>query len=118
MTDKYLEPAAFVFPLPDNLKEHYLKWYSEKFQGEKEDQLCAPVFIPVYPTYPGFMPFPPFCRENPPESCPCGGETAYKPLGINPFILFLILILLVIIFKKEQIVSVIQKLINPEKNPA
>ncbi len=117
MTDKYLEPAAFVFPLPDNLKEHYLKWYSEKPQGENGDQLCTPVFIPVYPAYPGLMPFPSFCQENPPGSCPCGG-TAYKPPGINPFILFLILILLVIIFKKEEIASVIRKLMNPEKNPA
>lgn len=124
MADKNLEPAAFIFPLPDHLKDQYTKWShsfqqpldTEKVQGE---QGYTPVFIPVYPAYPGAMPYPPFNTGSPSVAGPGSGRALW-PLGINPFILFLILILLVIIFRKDQIVATIRDFIlksepKPEK---
>lgn len=120
MDKKNYEPAAMIFPLPADLKEQYIKW-SQSFQqapsngkarGSNEKQDLNPVFVPVYPAYPGFMPYP-----AAPGTCTRGG--AAWPPGMNPFILFLILILLVIIFKKDQIVETIRKLLLvPGKKPA
>jgi len=115
------EPAAFIFPLPAELKEQYANW-SRSFQqlpcGEIQEGSEAggntPIFIPVYPAYPGFMPYPPYYPPSTGTGHCSGGSV--NPPGINPFILFLILILLLIIFKKDQIIEAIRKLlIKPEQ---
>lgn len=111
MTNNSVEPAAFIFPLPADLKEQYVKWSQTHQQGygarQEGSEISggSPVFIPVYPAYPGQLPYP----SNSP-AYPCeGGRGAGMP-GVNPFMLFLILILLVIIFKKDQIMEAIRKL--------
>ena len=73
-----------------------------------------PVFIPVYPACPGYMPYP--VLPSPGQTVP-GSPPAVQPvpaLSVNPFLLFLILILLVVSFKKDQIVSAIRKLLYGE----
>lgn len=111
MTSNSVEPAAFIFPLPADLKEQYLKWSQTHQQGygtiQEGSEISGgtPVFIPVYPAYPGQMPYPPNS-----SAYPCGGGRKAGIPGVNPFILFLILILLVIIFKKDQIMEAIRKL--------
>lgn len=113
MTNSTLEPAAFIFPLPPELREEYINW-SKKYphyltggtlEGAETDG-NHPILIPVYPASPGMMPYPP----NYPAKPPYGGGFAGMP-GVNPFILFLILILLVFAFKKEQIVEYIKKML-------
>lgn len=110
MHKKFSEPAAFIFPLPDDLKEQYVKWSNsfEQTQKENEDQGFTPVFIPVYPAYPGSVPYPPLISGG---NCPPGRGAPTWFSGVNPFILFLIFILLIIGFKKDQILSAIRKLI-------
>jgi len=114
-----VEPAAFIFPLPEHLKEHYARWArslrqstGEKTTGEN-DEGYAPVFVPVYPAYPGFMPYPFPSSGSPSGICPCCGKktTSFWPPGVNPFILFLILILLLLGTRKDQILSAIRKLL-------
>ncbi|NLI11982.1 hypothetical protein [Pelotomaculum propionicicum] len=64
MTNNSVEPAAFIFPLTADLKEHYAKWIQTHQQGDGTIQGAeisdgTPVFIPVYPAYPGALPYPP-----------------------------------------------------------
>lgn len=96
------EPAAFLFPLPPELREQYYNWFKTHQKGAGVDG-NQPLLIPVYPAFPGTVPYPP--------NYSYGGGTAGWP-GINPFILFLILILLVFAFKKEQIVEAIKKMLK------
>lgn len=112
MTNSSLEPAAFIFPLPPELREQYIDWskkYPHYLTGgapeSAEKDGSTPILIPVYPAFPGMMPYPPNYPAN-----QYGGGFAGMP-GVNPFILFLILILLVFVFKKEQIVEAIRKLL-------
>lgn len=106
-------PAAFIFPLPDYLKDEYLKW-SDSFQqkqSENKDQGFTPVFIPVYPGYPGSVPYP----FNPGVNYPAGGGAPFWASGINPFVIFLIFILLIIGFKKDAIINAIRDFILKTK---
>lgn len=116
MADQHLEPAAFIFPLPAHLKEQYLNW-SASFQNTQgaavnpgDSQEFTPVFVPVYPAYPGAMPYPPFYPGNPAGADPCHSSATRFP-GINPFILFLILILLLLGTRKDQILESLRKLL-------
>ncbi|MBP7331615.1 MAG: hypothetical protein BWY65_01087 [Firmicutes bacterium ADurb.Bin373] len=94
------EPAAFLFPLPPELREQYYNWSKTHQKGAGFDGK-EPLLIPVYPAFPGAAPYPPN------YSCKGG----FGMPGVNPFILFLILILLVFAFKKEQIVEAIKKML-------
>ena len=105
MANSNLEPAAFIFPLPPDLREQYMNW-SEKYEGAEAGG-NHPIFIPVYPAFPGMAPYPSNYQGN----SPYGGGFAGWPPGVNPFILFLILILLVFAFKKEEIVEAIKKML-------
>ncbi|NPV72411.1 MAG: hypothetical protein HPY89_01165 [Pelotomaculum sp.] len=117
MKNDSFEPAAFVFPLPEQLKGQYMAWAralqpqatGSPAPGGDGKQEYAPVFIPVYPAYPGLLPFPPFLPANP----PCGKAKSWPP-AVNPFILFLILILILLSTKKEQIFSAIRKIFIKE----
>jgi hypothetical protein len=124
MSDRNLEPTVFIFPLPPDLKAQYLKWansfqFNEKALSDLQEKGSTPIFIPVYP---GVLPYPPNCPVNP-AGTPCGGATAGPP-GVNPYSLFLILILLLLSFKKDQILSAIRRLLlktskaDPSENPA
>lgn len=93
------EPAAFLFPLPPELREQYYNWAKTHQKGAGADG-NQPLLIPVCPAIPGTAPCP-----------PSGGGFTGMP-GVNPFILFLILILLVFAFKKEQIVEAIKKMLK------
>lgn len=109
MTSNSTEPAAFIFPLPADLREQYIQWARTQGYGtipEGSEINGVPVFIPVYPAYPGLMPYP-----SNPSGYPCGGGNGAGIPGLNPFMLFLILLLLVIIFKRDQIVEAIKKLL-------
>lgn len=106
MTNNNLEPAAFIFPLPPELREQYINWskkYPHNLTGGKHESSDGPILIPVYPAFPGMMPYP--ANSN------CGSGFNARP-GVNPFVLFLILILLVFAFKKEQIVEAIKKMLK------
>ncbi len=96
------EPAAFLFPLPPELREQYYNWSKTHQKGAGADG-NQPLFIPVCPAIPGTAPCPPNLQHG-------GGFTGMP--GVNPFILFLILILLVFAFKKEQIVEAIKKMLK------
>jgi hypothetical protein len=100
MINRYSEPAAFLFPLPPEIREQYINWSKTHQQGAGIDA-DHPILIPVYPAFPGMMPYPPNSQY--------GGGLGMP--GINPFILFLILILLVFAFKKDQIVEAIKKML-------
>ncbi|HOV79826.1 MAG TPA: hypothetical protein PK728_06915 [Bacillota bacterium] len=106
------ELAAFVFPLPDALREQYEEWIASLKQTQSEknsDQGCNPVFVPVYPACPGLVPYP--AAGN----WPTNKRTPAWPAGINPFSLFLIFLLLFIGFKKDQILAALRKLIMKQE---
>ena len=95
------EPAAFLFPLPPQLREQYYNWVKKHQKGAGVDG-NQPLLIPVYPAFPGASPYPPNYS----------GGAGYGMPGVNPFVLFLILILLVFAFKKDQIVEAIKKMLK------
>lgn len=117
------EMAAIVFPVTDQLKEQYALWSVKQKSNTNESASgdgYTPVFIPVYPAYPGAVPFPATMPGNTSGTCTCGGRAATTPPFINPFILFLILILLILGTRREQILSALRKLIldtEPPKPP-
>lgn len=121
MSVPYQEPAAFIFPLPPELKKQYAAWSenlksswgNDKLQGEG----FTPVFVPIYPASPGAVPYPAGCQGIPGGSS-CGGASINRFPGINPFILFLILILLLLGTRKEQILAALRRLIlQTDKSP-
>jgi hypothetical protein len=108
------EPAGIIFPLPADLKDQYLKW-AQAFQeswgnvrskGGEEGQNFIPIFIPVYSSYQGLTPFPSFCPPAP----PCGGAATGNS-GLNPFIIFLIFILILLGTRKEPILNALRNLL-------
>lgn len=108
MTNSNIEPAALVFPLPAELREQYTNWskkYPHDLTGGVYEAGDNPILIPVYPAFPGMMPYP----SNYPANSPGGGFAGLP--GVNPFLLFLILILLVFAFKKDQIMEAIRKML-------
>jgi len=118
--EKNSEPGVFVFPLPAELEKRYIEWassfqFNEKALLELQEKGYTPLFIPVFPG--GAAP-----------DCPAGsggnpwdGGAQRQPL-VNPYILFLILILLVLSFKKDQILAAVRRFLlksnqkDPEEN--
>lgn len=122
MPGQHPEPAAIIFPVPPQLKEQYAMWSenlksswgNEKLQGEG----FMPVFVPVFPAYPGSVPYPAVCPGMSAGNCSCSGAGPYRPPGINPFILFLILVLLLLGTRKDQILAALRKMILSTEKPA
>lgn len=114
------EMAAIIFPVTDQLKEQYALWSASQKSNTTEKAAgngYSPVFIPVYPAYPGSVPYPATMPVNTSGACTCGGKAATAPPFINPFILFLILILLILGTRREQILSALRKLILDTEPP-
>lgn len=109
------EPAGIIFPLQADLKDQYVKW-AQSFQeswgnvrtkGGEGGQNFIPIFIPVYSSYQGLTPFPSFC----PPASPYGGAATGNS-GLNPFIIFLIFILILLGTRKEPILNALRSLLS------
>ncbi len=122
MDNKANGPAALIFPLPVELKDQYIKWSQSLQQPSTDGEITRklqeagcedPVMIPVYAPPQGYIPCLPCCLS--PPGCPCKQEPASKSPITNPFILFLIFILLLLAFKKDQIIETLRKLITKNR---
>jgi len=119
----YNRPAKFI--------EQYNAWLQNRQQSVKKDtksaydtkeyQNYAPVFIPIYTTYPYVglpcttLPFFPADSSGTTQvtgqiACPYCRQAPVPPAGNNAYILFLIFILIMLGTRKEQILAVIRKI--------
>jgi len=113
---KNADPKVVVFPLPPELETQYLEWansfqFNEQVLHELREKGYAPLFIPVYP---GAM-VPPESPAGPAANPPVGGIP--KQPFVNPFLLFLILILLLLGFKRDQILSAVRRFLLKTPKP-
>jgi hypothetical protein len=120
VSEKNTEPGVFVFPLPAELEKCYFEWassfrFNEKALVEMQEKGYTPLFIPVFP---GGTAYSPDCPAGSGGN-PCGGS-AQRQSPVNPYLLFLILILLLLSFKKDQILAAVRRFLlkSAKKDPA
>jgi hypothetical protein len=120
--EKNTDSGLFVFPLPEELEKYYLEWassfrFNEKALLELQEKGYIPLFIPVFP---GGKVCSPDCPAGTGGKPGSGSAQGQPP--VNPYLLFLVLILLLLGFKKDQILAAVRRLImksnkkDPEEN--